>query len=98
MKKRWSRVMSLLLLSLILSAVHFPAYAAGAIDIGKDVTLTVSYINSGKEISEAKFDIYKVADMLTAQDDVELIKTKDYIKKPKMNGYRSLHLIISVPV
>ena len=43
-------------------------------------------------------DIYKVADMLTAQDDVELIKTKDYIKKPKMNGYRSLHLIISVPV
>ena len=29
---------------------------------------------------------------------VELIKTKDYIKKPKMNGYRSLHLIISVPV
>ena len=43
-------------------------------------------------------DIYKVADMLTAQDDVELIKTKDYIKKPKMNGYRSLHLIKSVPV
>ena len=63
MKKRWSRVMSLLLLSLILSAVHFPAYAAGAIDTGKDVTLTVSYINSGKEISEAKFDIYKVADV-----------------------------------
>jgi len=43
-------------------------------------------------------DIYKVADMLTSQDDVELIKTKDYIKKPKNNGYRSLHLIISVPV
>ena len=37
-------------------------------------------------------DIYKVADMLSAQDDVVLIKTKDYIKKPKMNGYRSLHL------
>lgn len=43
-------------------------------------------------------DIYKVADMLTAQDDIELIRRKDYIKNPKMNGYRSLHLIIEVPV
>lgn len=43
-------------------------------------------------------DIYQVADMLTAQDDIELIKTKDYIKNPKMNGYRSLHLIVEVPV
>ena len=43
-------------------------------------------------------DIYKVADMLTAQDDIRLIKTKDYIKNPKMNGYRSYHLIIEVPV
>lgn len=43
-------------------------------------------------------DIYKVADMFTAQDDIELIKRKDYIKRPKMNGYRSLHLIVEVPV
>ena len=43
-------------------------------------------------------DIYKVADMLTAQDDIELIKRKDYIINQKMNGYRSLHLIIEVPV
>lgn len=43
-------------------------------------------------------DIYKVADMFTAQDDIELIKRKDYIKSPKMNGYRSLHLIVEVPV
>lgn len=43
-------------------------------------------------------DIYKVADMLTAQDDIELIKRKDYIKNPKVNGYRSLHLIVEVPV
>ncbi len=43
-------------------------------------------------------DIYKVADMFTAQDDIELIKRKDYIKHPKMNGYRSLHLIVEVPV
>lgn len=43
-------------------------------------------------------DIYRVADMLTAQDDVNLIQTKDYIKDPKDNGYRSLHLILEVPV
>ncbi len=43
-------------------------------------------------------DIYQVADMLTSQDDITLIQLKDYIKKPKMNGYRSLHLILEVPV
>ena len=43
-------------------------------------------------------DIYQVAKMLEAQDDVWIIKTKDYIKKPKKNGYRSLHLIVEVPV
>ena len=32
------------------------------------------------------------------QDDITLIEIKDYIKKPKPNGYRSLHLIISVPI
>ena len=39
-------------------------------------------------------DIYTVADMLTAQDDVKLIRRKDYIP----NGYRSLHLVIETPV
>ncbi|MGI6205532.1 MAG: GTP pyrophosphokinase [Anaerovoracaceae bacterium] len=43
-------------------------------------------------------DIYSVADMLISQDDVELVKTKDYIKNPKENGYRSLHLIVKIPV
>ena len=43
-------------------------------------------------------DIYEVADMLTRQDDVKLIAVKDYIKKPKENGYRSYHLIIEIPV
>ncbi|MDD7408951.1 MAG: GTP pyrophosphokinase family protein [Anaerovoracaceae bacterium] len=43
-------------------------------------------------------DIYSVAGMLIDQDDVELVKTKDYIKNPKPNGYRSLHLIIRIPV
>ena len=43
-------------------------------------------------------DIYLIADALTAQEDVELVKRKDYICDPKPNGYRSLHLIVRVPV
>lgn len=43
-------------------------------------------------------DIYSIAKALIKQDDVKLIEKKDYIINPKPNGYRSLHLIISVPV
>lgn len=43
-------------------------------------------------------DIYMLADCLLEQDDVTLIEKKDYIKNPKPNGYRSLHLIVSVPI
>lgn len=43
-------------------------------------------------------DIYRIADALIQQDDIRLIEKKDYITHPKPNGYRSLHLLISVPV
>ena len=43
-------------------------------------------------------DIYMLADCLLAQDDITLVARKDYIKKPKPNGYRSLHLIVEVPI
>jgi len=43
-------------------------------------------------------DIYLIADLLTSQDDIEVIRTSDYIKNPKPNGYRSLHMIVKVPV
>ena len=43
-------------------------------------------------------DIYAVADCLLGQDDVFLVEKKDYIERPKPNGYRSLHLIIETPV
>lgn len=43
-------------------------------------------------------DVYAVADMLTSQSDVRLLTEKDYIKNPKPNGYRSLHLILEVPI
>jgi putative GTP pyrophosphokinase len=43
-------------------------------------------------------DIYLIADLLTSQADVGVIRTTDYIKNPKPNGYRSLHLIVTIPV
>ncbi len=43
-------------------------------------------------------DVYMLADALLRQDDVTLISKKDYIKEPKPNGYRSLHLIVSIPI
>ena len=43
-------------------------------------------------------DIYRVADMLAKQDDITVVAVKDYIQKPKLNGYRSYHMIVEVPV
>lgn len=43
-------------------------------------------------------DIYILAKCLLDQDDIELLETKDYIKNPKPSGYRSLHLIVRVPI
>lgn len=43
-------------------------------------------------------DIYQLADALLKQDDIRLIERKDYIKNPKPNGYRSLHLIVETPI
>ncbi len=43
-------------------------------------------------------DIYRLANCLLQQDDITLISKKDYIRSPKPSGYRSLHLIVSVPI
>ena len=43
-------------------------------------------------------DIYTLADAFLRQDDITLVKRKDYIKNPKPNGYRSLHLIVEIPI
>lgn len=43
-------------------------------------------------------DVYMLADAVLKQDDVTLIEKRDYIANPKPNGYRSLHLLVSVPI
>ncbi|MBR5500737.1 MAG: GTP pyrophosphokinase family protein, partial [Clostridia bacterium] len=43
-------------------------------------------------------DVYMLAEALLAQDDITLLEMKDYIRNPKPNGYRSLHMIVTVPI
>ncbi|MGM0410638.1 MAG: GTP pyrophosphokinase [Bacillota bacterium] len=43
-------------------------------------------------------DIYNIYEMIKNQDDIEVLRVKDYIKNPKENGYRSLHLIVQLPI
>lgn len=43
-------------------------------------------------------DIYRIAEAIAQQDDVTVLKVKDYIANPKPNGYRSYHMIVSIPI
>ena len=43
-------------------------------------------------------DIYRIAQMIANQDDVIVLQIKDYIKHPKPNGYKSYHMVVSIPV
>ncbi len=43
-------------------------------------------------------EIYRLVDLISTQDDIDVIRTRDYIKEPKENGYRSLHIILGIPV
>lgn len=62
------------------------------------MTQNISDIAGVRVICPFIQDIYTVAEMLTNQDDIFIIKKKDYISRPKENGYRSLHLVIEIPV
>ena len=71
----------------------------------KDVPLTVESIEKNlndiagvRVICSFPEDIYVLADCLLQQHDIKLIEVKDYIKNPKPNGYRSLHLIVEIPI
>ena len=56
-------------------------------DIG-GIRVICSYIN----------DIYAIVNMLKKQDDLLIVREKDYIANPKPNGYRSYHLIVAIPI
>ena len=43
-------------------------------------------------------DVYRIAEMLSRQADLTVLQVKDYVASPKPNGYRSLHLLVQVPV
>ena len=43
-------------------------------------------------------DIYRVADMIGSQNDLTVVSLKDYIKHPKESGYKSYHMLVTVPV
>ena len=71
--------------------------------LGKEITISsarenIHDIAGIRVVCNFIDDVYTVADMLLGQNDIHLIEKKDYIKNPKDSGYRSLHLVISVPV
>lgn len=61
----------------------------------------VNYINdiAGiRVICSFTSDIYQIAEMISGQSDIKVLSVKDYIKNPKPSGYRSYHMIVSVPI
>lgn len=70
---------------------------------GRDLTIenVLKYINDVagiRIICSFTSDIFRIADLISGQSDVEVLKIKDYITTPKKNGYMSYHMIVSVPV
>ena len=70
---------------------------------GYDSTLEnmVRYVNdiAGiRIICSFTSDIYKIADMVSNQKDIQVLTIKDYIMNPKKSGYRSYHMIVAIPV
>ena len=64
----------------------------------ESIERSISDIAGVRVICSFPEDIYLLADCLLRQNDITLIERKDYIATPKDNGYRSLHLIVEVPI
>lgn len=88
----------------ITSRVKKPVSIVGKLKrLGKPITIEAisEYLNDVagiRVICPFIDDIYKVAEMLAVQDDITVVQVKDYIRKPKPNGYRSYHMIVEIPV
>ncbi len=68
-------------------ALNLDAIRENILDVA-GVRITCSFIS----------DTYRIADMLSSQTDIRVVEIKDYIANPKPNGYKSLHLIVEIPV
>lgn len=64
----------------------------------QDIRETITDIAGVRVTCSFTSDVYRVSEALTRQDDVTVLQVKDYVRQPKPNGYRSLHLIVEVPV
>ena len=64
----------------------------------EDIEREIHDIAGVRVVCSFERDVYRIAEALLSQDDIELIERRDYIKNPKKNGYRSLHLILTVPI
>lgn len=62
------------------------------------VRSTITDIAGVRVVCSFMSDVYRVFELLTAHSDITVYQVKDYIKNPKPNGYRSLHLLLEVPV
>ena len=80
-----------------------PSIAAKLLKKGQPLTIEAAKRNVN-DIARVRVvcgyidDVYRVADMMTRQADIQLIRRQDYIQTPNYNGYRSLHLDIRLPV
>lgn len=64
----------------------------------EQVRQTITDIAGVRVVCSFISDVYRIFDLLTAHNDVTVYQVKDYIANPKPNGYRSLHLLLEVPV
>ncbi len=64
----------------------------------KDIMKNIHDIAGIRVICNYVDDVYVVAQLLINQDDIKVIAIKDYIQKPKESGYRSLHLVLEIPI
>lgn len=64
----------------------------------QNIQETIFDVAGARIICSFTEDIYSLVDMLVRQDDITVLKVKDYISNPKPNGYRSLHVIVSIPI
>ena len=63
-----------------------------------NMTEKISDIAGIRIICSFTSDIYQIADMIARQKDVTVLYVKDYIRKPKPNGYKSYHMVVTIPI